>query len=199
MALSKRIPLRRRIGQRCSCAARANAGYTLQEMLITLVIVGVLFTTGLSFMRLLHSTQQSAQVNTLVAHLNFARIEAIRRSLAVSICRSASGTECEGGSIWHRGWIVFVDTDGDGALDDEEEILRYGEPLTGGITLSFAAFGLGGGSYLTYAPSGVSMKNGTFTFCAAKGTVAPKAVILNSAGRPRVSDKNSSDGPLSCP
>ena len=180
-------------------ATRASAGYTIQETLITLAIAGMLLSTGVGFTRLLLSTQQSTQLNTLVADLNLARIEAIRRSQAVSVCRSASGTDCEGGNTWHEGWIVFVDANSDGVLDEDETIVRYGEPLAGGTTVRFGAFGPGGGAYLTYAPSGISLKNGTFTFCQANATLAPKAVILNVAGRPRVSDKNSSDGPLTCP
>ncbi len=195
MSPSERIALEPRI----DCRYGGAAGHTLQETLITLVIVGMLFTTGLGFTRLLQSTQQSTQLNTLVAHLNLARIEAIRRSQPVSVCRSASGTDCEGGNTWHHGWIVFADGNNNGVLDEEETILRYGEPLAGGTTVRFGAFGPGGGSYLTYASSGVSMKNGTFTFCHPSGTLAPKAVILNLAGRPRISDKDSSDGPLSCP
>lgn len=199
MTPSDWIDLSYRIGKRYGRATQANAGYSLQETLITLVIVGMLFTTGIGFTRLLQSTQQSTQLNALVAHLNLARIEAIRRSQAVSVCRTTSGADCEGGNTWHRGWIVFVDANGNGALDEEDTVLRYGEPLAGGTTVRFGAFGPGGGSYLTYAPSGVSMKNGTFTFCQTSGVVSPKAVILNLAGRPRISEKDGSDGPLSCP
>lgn len=187
------------MARRCRASVRASSGYTLQETLITIVIVGILFTTALGFTRLLQSNQLSAQLNTFVAELNFARIEAIKRAQAVSVCKSGSGTACEGGNSWHGGWIVFADGNGDGVLDDEEQILRRGERLVGGTTLTFGAFGPGGGSYLTYEASGISIKNGTFTFCAPDRGVAPKAVILNNTGRPRISDRKDSGDPLVCP
>ncbi|MFQ5936970.1 MAG: Tfp pilus assembly protein FimT/FimU, partial [Acidiferrobacterales bacterium] len=74
-------------GATCASCARLR-GYTLHETLITLVIISVLIVSAVGFARLVRSTHISTQVNALVADLNLARSEAIKRAQPVTLCKS---------------------------------------------------------------------------------------------------------------
>jgi type IV fimbrial biogenesis protein FimT len=172
-------------------------GFTLHEALVTLTIIGVVAVSAVGFTRILHSTQMTSQVNTLVADLSLARSEAIKRARIVTVCKSRSGDSCTAASAWHEGWIVFADDNDNAQRDDGETIIKIEQALAGGATLSFGAWGPGAGKYVSYRPMGTTRQNGTFTFCGLAGSA--KAVILIQTGRIRVSNKKSSGTPPVCP
>jgi type IV fimbrial biogenesis protein FimT len=177
---------------------RDCAGYTLHETLITLVITGLLAVGAVAFARLLESTQISAHTNALIGDLSFARIEALKRSQPITLCKSSSGAGCTQTSAWHQGWIIFVDGNENGQLDDDDGVIRITQALAGGVTLKFSAWGPGTGKYVNYTAIGTTRQNGTFTFCSAQ-SLAARAVILIQTGRARASTKNSAGGALTCP
>ena len=47
-----------------------------------------------------------ASANDLLASVQLARSEAIKRNVAVTLCASADGTTCAGGGGWEQGWVV---------------------------------------------------------------------------------------------
>ncbi len=172
------------------CAARCsrrNHGFTLQETLVALTIISLLSVGTLAFGRLLRSTHATTQVNTLIANLYFARSEAIKRGQPVTLCKSDSGVACTEDSAWQDGWIIITDDNGNGELDGDDRILRVAPKLEGGTTLTFNAWGVGTGKYVSYAASGMTMKNGTFRFCNIDGPKYARAVILIKSGRVRTS------------
>ena len=69
-----------RLLSRAGYSPRRSHGFTLHETLIALTIIGLLGAGAVAFGRLLRSTHIATQVNTLVAHLYFARSEAIKRA-----------------------------------------------------------------------------------------------------------------------
>jgi type IV fimbrial biogenesis protein FimT len=142
---------------------------------------------ALAFGHLLRSTHLTTQVNTLIADLYFARSEAVKRGRSVTLCKSDSGVACTEDSVWHDGWIIITDDNGDGELDGDDQVLRVGAKLEGGTTLTFSAWGVGTGKYVSYAASGMTMKNGTFRFCNVDGPKYARAVILIQSGRVRTS------------
>jgi type IV fimbrial biogenesis protein FimT len=192
------IPVELRGGQgACETATRSPAcarccphwsqGFTLHETLVALTIISLLGVGTLAFGRLLRSTHLTTQVNTLIANLYFARSEAIKRGRPVTLCKSDSAAACTEDSAWQDGWIVITDDNGNGQLDGDDEVLRVGSKLEGGTTLTFNAWGVGTGKYVSYAPSGMTMKNGTFRFCNLDGPAYARAVILIQSGRVRTS------------
>lgn len=71
-----------------------------------------------------HESHRSAVVNALQLDLRRASSTAGQIGRAVSLCgRDRSGQRCAPGTDWSRGWLAFVDADGDGAMDGREEKL----------------------------------------------------------------------------
>jgi type IV fimbrial biogenesis protein FimT len=88
----------------------SQKGFTLIELMVTLVVLGVLLAMGVpSFADLIRNSRSQAATNELVLALNAARVEAVKRGARVSLCPSVNGTSCAG-TAWQSGWIVFVDT-----------------------------------------------------------------------------------------
>lgn len=102
-----------------------NHGFTLIELMVTLLVAAILLGVAVpNFSRLVESNRVTAATNELVAALNGARSEAVRRGRDVVICASDDGNDCGAANGWRDGWLMFGDTDGNGALDAGEEVLR---------------------------------------------------------------------------
>lgn len=84
---------------------------TLIELLITIVIAGILLMIAVpSFVSLTQTNRLAGEANALSGDLQFARAEAIKEGLPVSICVSTNGTSCASASTpWQSGWMVFPD------------------------------------------------------------------------------------------
>lgn len=106
-----------------------TSGFSLIELLITIAVVAILLALGLpSFQDALRSNRVATATNELIASFALARSEAIRTTHGSGICTSTAGTECDAGSDWDDGWLVWSDSDDDGDLDtgaDAEPIIRY--------------------------------------------------------------------------
>src|SRR6266849_5805421 len=91
-------------------------GFSLLELMISLVIVGIAFGFALPGVRsLIQNERLSGYANNLMADLSLARNEAIKRATSVTICESANPTaappSCDGDvtTPWISGRIMFVD------------------------------------------------------------------------------------------
>lgn len=99
-------------------------GFSLVELMITVVILGVVMSMAVPGFRYINNSSRiAAPANELVASLQFARSEAMRRNARIVLCGSADGASCVGGSNW-AGWIIFADTDRDNTVDAGEPVLR---------------------------------------------------------------------------
>ena len=87
-------------------------GFTLVELLITLVIVGIVLTASApSIAEFLASSRTVAQTNDLLADLSMARSEAVKLARPV---------ELRANPTWSEGWIVGSDYDDDGMIAGSE-------------------------------------------------------------------------------
>jgi len=142
-----------------------QTGFTLYELLTTMLIVGVVLALGVPNMQSFRQNSRiSSTANDLHSSFYLARSEAARSKSNVTICASAdsmAATPTCGGEL-EAGWIVFEDTDGDIVVDAGEPILKRYPVIEPGVVIntpgpddyfSFASTGLGRGSVLAAAPA----------------------------------------------
>ncbi|MFC4314972.1 GspH/FimT family pseudopilin [Steroidobacter flavus] len=179
-----------------TCPPGAAPGFTLLELMVTLSVAGVLLgLTAPTFRGMWLDSQRALAVNGSMHSIFLARSSAITYHRTVSICRSADGQTCSPDTTnWQLGWIVFVNEDRDEppVRDRNERVLVTQAALPGGTITSNRR----GYSFKPYLRSVV---NGTVVFCDRRGSAHARAIIINIAGRPRVSKRDSNNRPLRCP
>lgn len=162
----------------------ASRGFTLLELMITLSIAALLMTVAVpSYQSLMKESHLTAQANELMTALYYARSEAVKQGMRVTLCKSSDGATCNGGN-WQDGWIVFSDTGTAGYIDSGDEILR----VFPGLKESSLKGGSNFSSRVSYLRNGRSqgnnnLPNGTFTLC---NQISARKIIINTSGRPRV-------------
>lgn len=171
-----------------------QAGFTLIELMITVVIASILAATAIpSFNNMIKNGRTMSVYNGLVSELSYARSEAVKRSQNVSVCARASDTSCASTtSDWSDGWLVYVETINNSSLDNGEEILRVNQKLVNDLTLN--AHDFSNTTVITYRPRGNTSSPGYFTVCDDRGSDYAKAVNILITGAVRKAvDANDND------
>lgn len=136
--------------------SRANqCGFTIYELLITMLIIGIILTIGVpSMTAFTQNSRISGTANDLHASFQLARSEAARSKTNITICASDNsmdaGANCSG--TINDGWIIFIDLNGD--LDRSgagENVIRAHPAVPDRLTVTANA----GANYFSYAPSGL--------------------------------------------
>ena len=94
-------------------------GFTLVELLITIVVVSVLLATAVpSFMQFIKNNRITGQANSFVVSIQMARNEAVKRGSGTVMCAANADLDgCSGSNDWSGGWIVFSDMNRDGLIN----------------------------------------------------------------------------------
>lgn len=72
----------------------------------------------------------------LVAAMQTARVEAVGRNAAITLCKkNADSSDCTTAGGWQQGWLVFVDANQDSTVDTGDEIIQIHDELFARITL----------------------------------------------------------------
>ena len=131
---------------------RNQAGFTLYELMITILIVGILLTLGIpNMLDFRRNSRMSSTANDLHAAFHLARSESSRAKTNITVCPSDDGQSC--GGSWNDGYIVFVDMDGDLVVDggDGESVLRRHAAMSDAVSLAIAD----DGTYFSFASTGL--------------------------------------------
>lgn len=162
-------------------------GFTLIELIITLVVAGVLLAVAIpGFTEMIKNNRLATAANAFVTSANIARSEAIKRGVRVTVCKSADGVNCTTSNDWEQGWIVFADLDNNATFDAGDTLIRVHEGLPGTVTMK------GGGNvadYLSFVGTGQSQltngsaQSGTVSLCDDRSGDFGKDLAMSATGR----------------
>lgn len=167
---------------------RYQSGFTLYELLITVLVIGVVLTLGIpNLSQFTQNSRISGTANDLHSSFLLARSEAARAKAPVTICAStdALGAATCDGAIFDDGWIIFMDLNGDlQRAGAGESVIRAHPAVDTAINISTN----GGATYFGFAPTGLGRGNvgvgpavQTAVICDGRGNVV--AAGGNSAAR----------------
>jgi len=115
---------------RSSSLASSQSGFTLTEIFVVVLILGVVLAIAVpNYSSLVNGGRLTGTANELLASYQMARIEAIRRGQRVVVCPSTDGASC--GLDWSRGWLVFEDRNRDDVVSLGEQVITVGSPPPG--------------------------------------------------------------------
>ncbi len=180
-----------------------QSGFTLIELMFAITVLTVLVAIGLPNLQdFVRNSRMSGAANDIISDFNFARSEAVKRRVPITLCKSQDGAACDADDAapFNR-WIIFVDdadpaivaaTDGNGEVDGAEVILRDRE-LPESITVVTDAEEI----RAVFLPTGfpvIETENvNRFVLCDARGNVtsvggdsAARAIEVLPTGRPSV-------------
>lgn len=115
------------VGSSISLKGRLMRGFTLVELMIGIAVAAILVIVAVpGFTATINRNRLATAGNELLASLQLARMEAVRRGNTVVVCPSenpgAANATC-GGADW-RQWITFVDADNNRNRAATEPLLR---------------------------------------------------------------------------
>lgn len=169
-------------------------GFTLYELLMTLVLVGIVLATGLpAFSGTMARQRQAIEINALFHAIHLARKESIMRRKVVSLCPSEDGQSCAPGKDWSAGWIMFENSDRDSPpyVDPGERLLRS-HKVSDDIRIRANRRGF------TLRATFLRATNGTFIVCDRQDRTPGKGLVVSYTGRPRVAFERPDGTPYTC-
>ena len=178
---------------------RSALGFTLIELMVTITMISIVLMLGVpSFQSSIRNSVLTASINEFIAALNFARGEAIKRGVNVTVRRTSAPCPSTSSSVGYEGgWQVFTDVNGHGCNDSSsDQVLRTHASLNTGFTL------WGNNSvvnYISYQPDGTSQNYGSFALCDATQTLTTstaRVITVNTLGRITLATDTNGNGIL---
>ena len=175
-------------------ASRCQLGFTIIELMMTVVLLGVLMTLAApNLTNLVREQRVKTATSDLYVSLIYARSESIKRNMYVAVCaKNSDGSGCGNTTDWSKGWIVFLDADGNGYPGAVSDILKKQDAFSD-LTLT------GTVSNVSYQRDGrLRAAASTFVISSSvSATVVARCVSLDLSGRPNTkvdTNNNASDG-----
>jgi len=172
---------------------RAQSGFTLLELMVVVVLAGLLLGIGVPAMgNYIRNARITGVANDVMVGMHFARSEAIKRRVPVTLCTSASLQSAANpvcaASAMLTGWIVFVDTNQDGQRNAGEQVLLQHEAIPTTIIGRSATNPL----RVTYLDNGFALNTNQtrLVLCDERGNVnsggelsAARGILISVTGR----------------
>ena len=153
---------------------RTQDGFTLYELLITLLIVGVVLTLGIpNLTQFTANSRITGTANDLHAAFLMARSESARAKDNITVCASDAAVlprDCSG--TWDDGFIVFVDNDFDAVRDGGEPLLREHPAAAEGVSFAVA----NDATYFMFASTGLGRRD------AGNNTPVSQVIVCDQRG-----------------
>jgi type IV fimbrial biogenesis protein FimT len=175
-----------------------NSGFTLIEMLVAVAVLIVALAVGVPrFSTLIKNNGLTASSNEFVNTLGLARSEAIKRLKTVTVCKSdaANLNQCAASSAaypagdWSKGWIAFVDENGNGTVNTGDRIVA----AHGQLPSKQRLIASGNADSLQYLSSGKIAATRTLKLCDDRTGNLGNSITISATGRARLTTK------VSCP
>ena len=159
-------------------------GFTLPELLAALAVTVILITSiGPSMQSLIADRRVAAVTSEMYQTLILARSEAIKRKTTISVCSSLNGSVCDqGNNGWQHGWLIFSDSDSDGILNDNNQLIRATPKQSPVLSIHWNR-----GFSLSFNSRGQTSTAGSFEICESSET---RAIIISMTGRARVEERD---------
>ncbi|WOD12125.1 GspH/FimT family pseudopilin [Pseudomonas sp. NyZ704] len=158
-----------------------SRGFTLVELLVALVVLGILISIGMpAFGKMIDQQRMDSGLSALTGSLNMARQEAVRRNRPVTL----TAIEAD----WNNGWLMFLDNNRNGQLDAGEKLLREMAPdavLRIDANKPVSLYVRFNGRGETQLLNG-GFQAGTFRFCPLASSDHGRRLTINQVGRWRV-------------
>lgn len=158
---------------------RTNQGFTLIECLIALAVLAILLAAASPSMREMKTRNElQSMQHAVLSSAQAARGFAVARREQVTLCASANGLSCGGGSNWSHGWLMYAERNRNSRYDAGDELLQVQQNASP-IEISASRVNL------HYRPDGsASGSNLTIKLCVA-GRSSGHAVVVANSGRIR--------------
>ena len=170
---------------------KKQTGFTLYELLLTVLIIGVILALGIPNLRqFTQNSRMTGAANDLNSSFHLARSEASRAKATITICASTNSMDVDAncGGTWDQGYIVFVDAPAelpDAKRTDlaNETVLRAYAKSPEGVMMAVA----NDATYFSFAATGLGRSVGSqspvsqIVLCDERGNVT--AAGGNSAAR----------------
>lgn len=152
-------------------------GFTLIEMLVSLVVLAILLSIGVpSFQSLVAQNRATSAANELQSALHLARSTALAQSRPVTVCAAnfaVSPPACRTDEDWSEGWMVLQ--------DGQTQPLRERGALSPSVTLT-------GAPRRVYSSTGtlLGQTNIDFSLSVDSATDATRRICLFMSGRSEI-------------
>lgn len=174
-------PLRKPVMHR----ARPFAGFTLIELMVVLILLGILLGMGMPSMRtMVQDNRLATQQRVLLGAINLARSEAAHRNRTITLSH-ISTTDGD----WSEGLRIYTDTaaGGNTAYDsDDDTLIKEIASFGSGVSINADTAGV---KFISFRANGMLNESGnevTLVLCDERGANQGTAITISRSGRANV-------------